>query len=85
MDDFAFLTKVWIVRRSEGAESQPSLSAALSPRNGELEPEAGQSLSFKGEETRVSRNLMTAQPCQPHMQQQNQELDGYLPQTGHIL
>lgn len=48
LDDFAFLTKVWIVRRSEGAESQPSLSAALSPRNGELEPEAGQSLSLKG-------------------------------------
>ena len=36
-----------MVLRSEGAESQPSLSAALSPRNGELEPEAGQSLSLK--------------------------------------
>lgn len=50
MDDFAFLTKVWMVRRSEGAESQPSLSAALSPRSGELEPEAGQSLSLKEEQ-----------------------------------
>lgn len=37
-----------MVLRSEGAESQPSLSAALSPRNGELEPEAGQSFSLKG-------------------------------------
>lgn len=51
-----------MVRRSEGAESQPSLSAALSPRNGELEPEAGQSLSLKRGKVQVSRSLLSPQP-----------------------